>query len=471
MYPPDDPHHPLRRLESHVAMRDSSAARVRSAVQVQRLLRHHSAAWRPTLHLLDRDVAIRVCIATEPPRTATSASPAPRGASLGPRSVSHLLRSLAEDGETMTKSSDPRWKLDEHTRAKHEVLRNYLDQWVPIMGYASMKWWEPPPRVLLIDGFAGPGRYLGNEPGSPLIMLDAILSHGHAEKLSEVTFYLYFIEKDPARAAYLEREVQKLNPPKNVTVGIVRGEFADEFDELVSVEDGKVLIPTFAFIDPFGYTQAKMSLSGRFLEFPRSEALFFLPMTDICRFLSRDGQESGLDALFGSPRWRDAIELDGRDRSDFLIDLFKKQLQSQGQVKHVRSFEIRTDRGRDNRLVFATGHDKGLDAMKDAMWDVDPREGQRWEYVAHTQSGQELLFAADEDLDTGPLLDELRAKFGKGWFTIEQAEGVTLVSWFKSSHLKKKTLKRTEQEGRLEVDRSAGQRKGTFSAGTRMRFR
>lgn len=368
----------------------------------------------------------------------------------------------------MSPSYETLWKLDPHTAAKHAVLRSYLEAWIGIMGHAVLKY-DAQPRVLLVDGFAGPGRYVDGEPGSPLIMLDVILKHSHFERFSDVTFFLYFIEQDEARVEHLRRELEKIELPPNVRVEVEAGAFEDKFDELVTVGEGMTLIPTFAFIDPFGYTQANMSLTGRLLDFRRTEALFFLPLTHISRFLGKEDQAAGLDALFGSPRWRDAIPLKGRERNDFLVRLFEDQLSAQGQVEHVRSFEIRTKKGGDNRLVFATGHPKGLDAMKDAMWAVDPQEGRR--FVAQMPSGQEVLFAPDDEVNTDPLLNQLRVEFGDGWFTVEQAQIVTLRSPFKSTHLKKRTLKRAEQDLEvLEVKRSSGQRKGTFVAGTKMRF-
>jgi three-Cys-motif partner protein len=213
------------------------------------------------------------------------------------------------------------WKLDDHTAAKHDVLRAYLEAWIPIMGHAALKYGGDEPRLLLVDGFAGPGRYSGGEPGSPLIMLEALLEHKALPQLDEVQFFLYFIEQDGARVESLEREVGKLQLPANVTVVIEQGMFEDKFEELVTVEDGHHLIPTFAFIDPFGYTQANMSLTGRLLEFPRTEALFFLPFSDICRFLSKPDQAAGLDALFGTDRWREAIPLEGEDRTELLMDI------------------------------------------------------------------------------------------------------------------------------------------------------
>jgi hypothetical protein len=70
----------------------------------------------------------------------------------------------------MAKPKTPLRDADEHTLAKHDILREYLEAWLPIMS----KWNR---RLLLIDGFAGPGRYVGGEEGSPLIMLRTLLSH------------------------------------------------------------------------------------------------------------------------------------------------------------------------------------------------------------------------------------------------------------------------------------------------------
>jgi three-Cys-motif partner protein len=50
----------------------------------------------------------------------------------------------------MAKPKTPLRDADEHTLAKHDILREYLEAWLPIMS----KWNR---RLLLIDGFAGPG--------------------------------------------------------------------------------------------------------------------------------------------------------------------------------------------------------------------------------------------------------------------------------------------------------------------------
>jgi three-Cys-motif partner protein len=337
------------------------------------------------------------------------------------------------------------------------------------MGHQALKV-EAEPKLLLVDGFAGPGEYQGGESGSPQIMLDALIEHAGRDRLAGVAFYYLFIERDPRRVDHLREVISRRRLPKNVEVEIEQGEFETSFGTLVDEIQAKSeqLIPTFAFIDPFGYSKASMSLNGRFLDFHRSEALIFLPLSFICRFVGRQGQENALNSLFASDEWRAAIRLQGDDRAGFLLSLFERQLRSQRNVRHVWSFELHTDDGQDYRLVFATGHPRGLELMKEAMWSVDPYEGAR--YVAHNETGQEVLFGPEPN--TRPLLDALRQVYGERWFTIDEAERTTLeqTAFLPRRHLKKLTLKAAEAAGVLEVERRDGKARGTFSDGTRMRF-
>lgn len=360
------------------------------------------------------------------------------------------------------------WPLDLHTAAKHRVLRSYLQAWLPIMGHQAQRVGDEDPRLLIVDGFAGPGRYASGEPGSPLIMLDALLSHRSFEALAGVQFIFLLIEHDKGRVEHLRREISALgNLPANVTVDIRLGEFESTFSSVIDpiVEKGADLIPTFAFIDPFGYSSASMSTTGQLLDFPRCETLFFLPMSFIHRFVGREGQEAALTSLFGTDEWQLAVPLAGEERTAYLLDLFERQLERSAGVEYVRSFQLRTQDGNDYRLVFSLGHRKGLEIAKDAMWNVDPVTGTA--YTATTESGQEVLFSPADTIDTAPLLSELRSRFGTEWFSIDQAERCTVVDTpFRKAHLRRLSLQPAEQAGALEVKRP-----GRGFKEARMRFR
>ena len=88
----------------------------------------------------------------------------------------------------MSNITETIWPLESHTEAKHVILRKYLDAWLPIVTRFSK-------RVLIIDGFAGPGIYSGGEDGSPIIAIKAVKEH-KIKIESEVRFLLIENRKD-----------------------------------------------------------------------------------------------------------------------------------------------------------------------------------------------------------------------------------------------------------------------------------
>ncbi len=99
------------------------------------------------------------------------------------------------------------WPLDPHTGAKHEILRRYLDAWIPILSLGKF------PKLVYIDGFAGPGRYAEGEHGSPILAIKAVLAQRVAIT-AELEFF--FVEKEADRSTVLEALVRELSLPRNL---------------------------------------------------------------------------------------------------------------------------------------------------------------------------------------------------------------------------------------------------------------
>lgn len=118
------------------------------------------------------------------------------------------------------------WPIEPHTRAKHEILRRYLEAWTAILGTINQ------PVIQYVDGFAGPGAYAGGEEGSPIIALKAALAH-QARIPSSTKVRFLFIEENADRAAYLDSLVKALAVPANFEVKIVCGGFEEKFREIV----------------------------------------------------------------------------------------------------------------------------------------------------------------------------------------------------------------------------------------------
>ena len=90
-----------------------------------------------------------------------------------------------------------------------------------------------------VHGFGGPGQYAGAEPGSPLVMFDALLNHARFEHLQDVRFLYLFIEQDARRVRHLRQELAKIEVPGNVEVHLEEGAFETKFGEVVDDVRGR----------------------------------------------------------------------------------------------------------------------------------------------------------------------------------------------------------------------------------------
>ena len=99
---------------------------------------------------------------------------------------------------------------------------------------------------------------------------------------------------------------------------------------------------------------------------------------------------------------------------------------------------------------------------------IDPASGAA--FRDSTLAEHPVLFELEPNL--ARLLEMLREKFGVTWFTINQAAEFTLLETpFRDEGQLKPILRSAEVDGVLEVQRPAGKRAGSFTPGTRMRFR
>ncbi|MBK9034381.1 MAG: three-Cys-motif partner protein TcmP [Myxococcales bacterium] len=334
------------------------------------------------------------------------------------------------------------WSLEPHTRAKHEILRRYLEAWSAILGLSRAD------TIAYVDGFAGPGVYDKGEDGSPIIALKAALSHEDKIK-SEIRFL--FIEKDIGRARHLEGLVASLNLPARFRTRVTGGlTFEDGFRQhLIDPykRHGMGLPPTFAFIDPFGWKGVPFALVKEILANPSCEVFVNFMFEEINRFIKHEDQPNNFDELFGTSRWRGVLSItDIGERRNFLHGLYLSQLRDAAGARYVRSFEMRNKNdATDYFLFFATNSRKGIEKMKEAMWKVD--ESGEFRFSDATNPAQVLLF--EKQPDFLELRRQLLARFGGKTVTVGEVEEFVLAETsFRETHYKKR-LAELEDEGQL----------------------
>ncbi len=325
-------------------------------------------------------------------------------------------------------------------------------------------------RVLFIDAFAGPGRYLGGERGSPLIALDVLRNHTAQDMMTGQISYM-FIEKDPERAEHLKHVIEPIRGtfPSNCQAQVFQGTFSDTMTNVLDTIDSynSQLAPALVMVDPFGVSDTPMRLIQRILKNPKSEVYISFMYRDINRFKGTKEFASALDDLFGCQEWQDGMSIAeaGKTR-EFFYGLYKEQLKKAGS-KHVLHFDLYEGNSLVYALFFATKNDLGCDRMKQAMWKVAPFGAYsfRGETIGQFSFGEQAVNF--EELDTA-LIDEFGLDRKVTFDSVEEfmRSDKTL---FHSNQLKGR-LAQMERAGTLTVEKSTRKRGGSYPPGTLLSF-
>ncbi|HNP15363.1 MAG TPA: three-Cys-motif partner protein TcmP [Terrimesophilobacter sp.] len=285
---------------------------------------------------------------------------------------------------------DTLWEAPPHTLAKHAILRAYLQAWFPILASRNQ-------RIIYYDGFAGPGRYLGGEEGSPLIALSVARDH-RAHLDAEVRFS--FVEERPDRANHLRSELGRTETPAHFAVKVIDGTFEDslrrDLDDLERI--GAAIAPTFAFIDPFGIKGLPFELIARLLRRDHCEVLITFMNVSIQRFVTELPEQ--VDSLIG--RVGAAAEIAAsEDRVLRARELYMTSLRTV--ARFVRFFELRDQKNVPiYDLFFASNHPLGHYRMKEAMWKVD--DSGAYSFSDGIDPRQAVLFGPTPGRDYAPEL-------------------------------------------------------------------
>ena len=360
------------------------------------------------------------------------------------------------------------WPIEPHTQAKHRLLRFYLEAWFPILSSGNND------HVIFLDGFAGPGIYTDGEPGSPIVALDALIDHSHFSRMSQTRFTFILIEKDPDYFRSLRGQLANYwrdlgGKPSNVYVHSINGEFRSVADQIAEATPSRVA-PTFAFIDPFGWSGVPMATIRDLLSSGSCEVVFNFMYDSVNRFVTDETSSTAhhFAELFGTneAEHHQASELSSEDRKIFLRDLYVDKLRANGRFRFVTPFEvINQNRGRTAYfLVFGTRSPRGFDRMKGAMWRLDPESGCRY---SGEEGNQLPLFVPQPNLS--PLKAELLDRFTRMTVRVDRVGQFVVEETRFTSTQYKRVLKDLESEGYVSYV-SGRRRVGTYPSGTVLRF-
>jgi len=305
-----------------------------------------------------------------------------------------------------------KWEYSEHTRAKHEILTRYLGAWYSILGSSRAR------RLVILDGFAGRAQYTGGESGSPVLIYEAAvraIERGVAQQIS-----ILCSEANPFNFASLEAVKSRLPPCGGVEIRTQQQEFAVAAMPVAKwLAEQRGTIPTFALVDPFGFTGVPLAVIRALMSVDHVEVLLTFMARDMSRFLTLDTAEETLDEFFGGDVWRACVDPDEEARTEGLLLRYRDVVRPDIAL-YATPFRVFEDERQTTLyyLVHLTNHPLGMRRMKEAMvsqsadmtfWPItlrpknqlalDVSEGEPWpslqKHLLEEYAGRSLTF---EDL-------------------------------------------------------------------------
>jgi three-Cys-motif partner protein len=285
----------------------------------------------------------------------------------------------------------------QHTRYKHDVLSNYLTLWGRILGSP-----RPGPQRILhyIDCFAGPGRYEGNYPGSPVIAMEIGQKlHEYHEKNSKGEFFLecHFVEHEKRTYEDLRWNLEIAQYDfQDVSANRYHGRFEDHLDEIFAeIYDPQ---PALVFLDPYRIMEIETVI--RLLARRWNEILITFMSRHVNRFLSAAAQERTWDTKWRTGSWRELR--DSVNRQEEIVRFYGREIQAQALEEHgiddVLVFPIRVrDGGRKaNRyhLMHVSRHPKARLAMEEAVAKADLLWQEQESFPLFSRDVEEAVLAA-----------------------------------------------------------------------------
>ncbi len=248
----------------------------------------------------------------------------------------------------------------EQSRVKATIVSKYFEAWANVMmGVQDRVEGKYGDKILYLDLFAGPGRYDDGTKSTPLMILEkAIASDKLRNRLVSI-----FNDKDENNTRSLQEAIDKL-PGIETLRYQPRVHNREVGTEIVKMFEEKRIIPTFFFVDPWGYKGLSLQLVNAVLKDWGCDCVFFFNYNRISMGLPNEMVEEHMNALFGEERagnLREKIKgLPPNERELMIVEELCQAIKDTGK-EYVLPFRFRSHTGKrtSHHLIFVSKGFKG----------------------------------------------------------------------------------------------------------------
>lgn len=256
----------------------------------------------------------------------------------------------------------------EQSMIKSRIVSKYFSAWAKVILSVQKRYPQHAQRMAYVDLFAGPGRYSDQNKSTPLFVLETIL--GNPDLTDRVI--TLFNDKDSDNIASLQNAITGIP-------GIERLAFQPSFynaevgDEIASLFSSHHIVPTFFFVDPWGYKGLSLNLVSSIIKDWGCDCVFFFNYNRVNMGINNSSVRQHMVSLFGD-EYLEQVRTQCRGKSPHEREIIVVQtlcdaLKRYGS-RYVLPFRFKNNAGNrtSHHLIFLSKNFLGYEIMKEIMY-------------------------------------------------------------------------------------------------------
>ena len=255
----------------------------------------------------------------------------------------------------------------EQSLIKARIVSKYFSAWANVILNTQKRYPHRTQKMAYIDLFAGPGRYDDQSKSTPLLVLETILSNPDLAS----RMVTLFNDKDAANIENLQAAINELPNIKQLRYepSFYNEEIGDEIAKMFSEVN---IVPTFFFVDPWGYKGLSLKLVSSIIKDWGCDCVFFFNYNRVNMGVNNDAIKSHMTSLFGDKQLQmlrqECSDKSSDEREMIVVQALCDALRNNGS-QFVLPFRFKNAEGSrtSHHLIFLSKSFRGYDIMKEIM--------------------------------------------------------------------------------------------------------
>ena len=268
--------------------------------------------------------------------------------------------------------------FDEATKLKLNLFGECFEEWFPV--FLHSPWFK---KLYIFDFFAGSGKDLDNNFGSPLILLEKAkgTNRKYCIKVQKEIKFI-FNEGEQNKSDELKQNiaqyVRKCEEDNNCSACIYQYRVENykfhEIFENISITNifNNNKYGKFILLDQYGFSQIDEQIFKQLISYPKTDFIFFISSSFISRFREHPNIKKYIDTS------RIKFEKIRPNEIHRAVANYFRDLIPEKKEYYLHHFSIRKEEKKGNYygLIFGTGHTLGMEKFLKVCWKHDTLSGE-----------------------------------------------------------------------------------------------